>query len=214
MKTWRRFDMVSVVGLLGMLLAMAGLAGMLGGCESWSAVRHVPAGRSCGHADRPLPNVASREAIGVARPFGPSGLVALLPPAALDEVKGTYEFTVPGTVTQIKRSTNDFEQYSLYMGRPGPGDTPFLVITVGPHVSVENTQPDSTLRADATRMYGLNGLITHEWTGYTTDRKLPFCELLVSHDLEGDRLQAVAVAKNAEQRKLALEFWEALRGDR
>jgi len=137
-----------------------------------------------------------------------SGDVSIKPP--VEEITGTYQFTTPTSVTRIDKVKGDYEQYLLYWGRPAEGDTPFLVLTVGPKIEASSEQADSNLKAENNRIYRLNGLIAKEWTGYTADKKLPFCELVVSHPGKGNECHAVAVVKNDAQRKVALEVLGSL----
>jgi len=183
------------------LLAMTVTTLLLAACQDNALIRYP---QSIDRAD--LGTLALPNEPAPLPPFHGSGLTQLPPPAAVEQTMGTYDFVVPPTVTQVKRTTNDFEQYSLYMGRPAPTDTPFLVITVGPRVQLESQQPETKLAAENVRRYSLNGLIATEWTGHTTDHRLPFCEILAAHGSTGDQLAAVAVARNDEQRKAALDI--------
>jgi len=115
---------------------------------------------------------------------------------------GTYTFTLPPTVTSVKQTTNGMQQYRLYVGRPAPQATPFIVLTVAPNLEA----PMETASGSVThRTYHLNGLLTEEWKGYDLQRH-PFCELLVSHDDGGDQLHAIAVARTTDERAVALKI--------
>ena len=137
-----------------------------------------------------------------------SGQVAIKAPE--QDVAGTYEFTTPTTVTRIDKVKGDYEQYLLYWGRPTERDLPFVVLTVGPKLEVSSEQADSNFKPESNRIYRLNGLVAKEWTGYTVDKKLPFCELVASHPGKGNELHAVAVVKDEAQRKVALEVLGSL----
>ncbi len=183
-------------------LALLAAAVCFAGCSTLSPIRYAQRIPRASLTDQPIPVPPAPPPA----PFTTSGVSELPPPLPIEETQGSYDFVVPPTVTQVKHTTNDFEQYSLYFGRPGPNDTPFVVITVGPHVQAASQQPDTNLAPENARRYFLNGLPTTEWTGHTIDHKLPFCELLISHGATGDQLTAVAIAKTAEERKIALDI--------
>ena len=66
--------------------------------------------------------------------------------------------------------------------------------------------PPETYKVGNTRSYILNGNIAREWTG-TMKNGAVFSELVISKPGgKGDVCHAVAVAKNAEERKAALEI--------
>jgi hypothetical protein len=123
------------------------------------------------------------------------------------EEPGTYTFTIPTTVTTVKQTNDVLQQYRLYLGQPKPTDLPFLVLTVAPN----QTAPTKTGEPNpAYRTYRLNGLDTQEWKGYDLDHH-PYCELLVAHSEHGDQLHAIAVARNAKERTLALEVLASIK---
>lgn len=143
----------------------------------------------------------------------PAGLTGE-PRIIIDEQEtGTYVFTTPENVTRIKESGPNLGQYRLYLGDAKPTDKPFVTIVLAPEVRSEAAAGDGDLKAEATRTYLLNGLTTQEWTGHTTDGR-PFCELIVSHGAKGDKLHAVAIARDARTRELALEILGSIKWKR
>ncbi len=124
-------------------------------------------------------------------------------------VMGTWDYTTPRSVSRISRSTNEYEQASLYVGKPGGTDQPFLVITTGEGVKSLVEGAEEEYGVEGTRVYLLNGQECKETTGHTKTKQV-FCELLVSHGGKV-RLHAMAVAKNEEQRKLALEIMASIK---
>ena len=127
----------------------------------------------------------------------------LLPP----QVTGTWTFTTPPTITRVEKRTDTFDQFTLFNGRPGPEDRPFLVITVGKdRTSIAEANP-GTYKISNTREYVLNGNVAQEWTGLT-DGGAGFCELIVrrpgTEGQTGDVCHATALARNEEEQKLAL----------
>ncbi len=127
-------------------------------------------------------------------------------PTAPAEEPGTYTFTIPATVTTVKQTNDVLQQYRLFLGQPKPDDLPFLVLTV----AANQTAPSKTGEPNpAYRTYRLNGLDTQEWKGYDLERH-PYCELLVTHG-SGDQLHAIAVARNAKERALALEILSSIK---
>jgi hypothetical protein len=138
-----------------------------------------------------------------------------MPPIIEQTITGTWNFTTPATTTRVERKTGAFHQFSIYLGRPSPTDTPFVVITVSadPRSEIESN-PDN-YNVKGVRTYSLNGNIAKEWAG-TTKSGESFCELIISKPgaAKGDQCHAFALAKNDEQRKLALEIlgsitWQA-----
>lgn len=202
------------------MLVVAGMAAMmvgLSGCESGMFLTRPQAVDRADLSEQALPAVPERT-VTVEGDSGltknGSGEVVIKPPE--EEITGTWEFTTPTTVTRVDKVQGDFEQYLLYWGRPVEGDTPFVVLTVGPKLEVRSEEAGSSFKAESNRIYRLNGLVAKEWTGYTADKKLPFCELVVTHEGKGSECHAVAVVKNEAQRKVALEvlgslMWKANR---
>jgi hypothetical protein len=122
-----------------------------------------------------------------------------------DSVTGTYTFTTPKNVTQLQVGSTEYSVYQLYVGEARPTDTPLLVITVAPKVESEAASGAGDLKMEKSRSYSLNGLATQEWTGKTT-QGLPFCELIVSHGDKGEKLHAIAIARDEASRKVALDI--------
>ena len=128
-----------------------------------------------------------------------------LPPAA---VTGTYSFTVPYTVTSFKKSTAMYRQYLLYNGRTTANQKPFCVLTVAAKVA-RNCRNRLKFNVSAKRSFILNGLVAHEWSGYTNSGN-PFAELIVSHLGGGDKLDALAIAPNDQIRAMALKILSSI----
>ena len=146
------------------------------------------------------PIAAPAEAAPVINP-SPTGTT--LPGVLEPTIRGTWTFTTPTTVTRLEHVTDSYSQYSLYYGRPAPGDTPFVVITVGP--AQDEKLPDES-GPTSERDYVLNGNIAHERVGHLTDGAA-FCALSIHRpDDPADTCSAVAIAKTSDQRKLALEI--------
>lgn len=140
-------------------------------------------------------------------------------PIVVDQVTGTWTFTVPRTVTQVERRSADYHQYSLYNGQPQPTDRPFMIITVSrDRASIAEKEP-ATYKVSNKREYVINGNIAQEWTGLT-DAGAGFCEMIVRRPgtpgRTGDVCHAMALARNEEEQKLALGMlgsitWKASR---
>ena len=140
-------------------------------------------------------------------PLNTQGIVSPLEPV----ITGTYTFVVPATVSQMRRTTDRFDQYAMYIGRPGPTDTPFMVITVSRDVATFANQPDSNYDVQNTRSYPLNGLIVAESTGFTKDKHLPFSEIIAKRPGGGDQLLAVTIVPDNATRDVALEILSSLK---
>jgi hypothetical protein len=122
-----------------------------------------------------------------------------------DTVTGTYTFTTPKNVTELQVGSTDYSVYQLYVGEAKPTDTPLVVITVASKIESEAASGAGDLKAVKSRSYTLNGLTTQEWTGKTTEG-LPFCELIISHGDTGEKLHAIAIARDEASRKIALDI--------
>ena len=119
-----------------------------------------------------------------------------------ERIIGTWEFTTPPTIARNKKSTEEFDQYSLYASSTDPAATPLLVITTGNDLkSLVEAAPDDYV-VKQSRTYLLNGLPAKEYNGFTKDGRR-FCEILLTHG-HGDDLHAMAIAKTGEQAKTAL----------
>jgi hypothetical protein len=121
--------------------------------------------------------------------------------------QGSYVFTIPPTITSVKQSNAGMQQYRLYVGQPTPQATPFMVMTVAPE---QDAPTQEALGEPAYRSFRLNGLTTQEWKGYDTQHH-PYCELLVSRGESGDQLHAIAVARNNQERALALQILNTIK---
>lgn len=127
----------------------------------------------------------------------------------IDETSGTYQFTVPPTMSMLKEETNAGDQYRIYVGRPGAGDQPFVVITTGANQAADAASGANGLKVTKTRTYLLNGLAVNEWQGYTAEEK-PFCELIGTHLGAGTQVHALAIGRTPELGKQALAILGSL----
>ena len=184
----RRIVMVGVIGV----------AAAVGGCTSENFLKRR---QDIPRADLGLDALAAR--VNGGREGVPPD-VDVMQEQAQDKVVGTYEFAVPKTVTEIRKTGPEWAQYQLYFGTPAPADRPIVNIMIGPKVESEAAAGTGDLKAEKNRIYSLNGLQVQEWTGHTVGG-LPFCELIISHGESGDKLHAVAVARDVESRKVALD---------
>ncbi len=190
---------------------LAGLALSLAACEGLAPLSHP---QKIDRADMPLNRIdtapVAREKTTPANPSAaPEEPGATTMPAAPEEPiqSGTYVFTIPPTVSTVKQTTDGMQQYRLYMGQPKPEATPFLVMTVAPNLDA----PTQDAQGEAThRSYRLNGLMTQEWKGYDLTHH-PYCELLLAHGTSGDQLHAIAVARNNEERAVALKILDSIK---
>lgn len=196
--------MLACVAVAGWLMAFAG-------CEGRNPLAQQ---QDIDRARLPLEPLATQPAQDEIAPEGvptsPSGL-AIAPPRS--EPQGIYSFTTPDSLTRVKRTTNDYEQYQLFFGRPAPTDLPFLTIRVGKNPEPEVTRQGSVLKANSERTYLHHGLITHEWSGYTADGRYPFVELIMQRPgaEDQDQLHALAVPRSNDMRTLALEVLGSIR---
>jgi hypothetical protein len=128
-------------------------------------------------------------------------------PVVVDQIAGTWTFVTPPTVTRVEHKTNEFSQYSLYDGRPAPGDTPFVVITVSADAKGAAESDPENYKVTSSRTYALNGNVAQEWIGNTKTGR-GFCELVIKKpgNATGDICHAVAVVKNNDEQKLALSI--------
>lgn len=122
------------------------------------------------------------------------------------EVVGNWDFSAPRTVTQVEHKQGDTDQFLLYMGRPGPTDTPFVVITVAAdQKSIAESDP-ATYKITGQRDYIMNGNVVHEWTGLMAGGA-GFSELLIrrpgAQGTTGQTCHAMAVVKTPEEQKVA-----------
>jgi hypothetical protein len=139
----------------------------------------------------------------------PDPVAAPVAPPMQEVITGTWTFTTPTTVTRNELKNAELSEFTLYNGRPGPTDKPFVVITVAPadadggsHAEADTEQFKTT----ATREYVLNGNLAKEWSGLTNNGAA-FCELIVRKPGgSGDVCHALAIAKTTEERKLALDI--------
>ncbi|MGC9259996.1 MAG: hypothetical protein ACP5I8_07970 [Phycisphaerae bacterium] len=123
-------------------------------------------------------------------------------------ITGTYSFTVPYTVTSLKKSTATYRQYLLYNHRPTPNQKPFCILTVAAKVG-RNCKHNLNFNITGRRTFILHGLEVHEWSGYTNSGS-PFAELIISHLGGGDKLDALAIASNPRVRKMALKILSSI----
>ncbi len=186
-------------------LIMIAVVGVVGGCEMPSILTEPTQS----------PRAKFGNAVLATRPTTPevgSGFLDT-PVVELNRIGGTWTFTVPPTVTQVERRTAEYHQFSLYVGRPAPTDTPFLVITVGRNPKSVVWAEPQTYKNPQSREYILNGEAAAESVGLT-DSGAAYTELVVtragSQAGTSDACHALAIAKNDEQRKLALEILQSI----
>jgi hypothetical protein len=188
----------------GLLVAGAGL--MLAGCESepFLAQRTVPERPEYGKDVIPVTHVDIRNP----DPRGPGGGVVWT-----DVVRGTWTFGCPPNMTQTERRTGNFDQYSIYVGRPQPQDVPFVVITVS-RDRRNISEGAAEYKITGRREYVLNGNVAQEWSGQMTDGA-GFCELIVRRPgtagEQGDVCRAMAIVKTEEQQKAATEILQSIK---
>jgi hypothetical protein len=193
-------------------LTVLALTATLAGCYSTNPLDKRYVSVRPNYGDTALPNPGEAPA---PRPkleiVNPSPVRNPPAPAFQDIVTGTWTFTTPPTTTRVERKNGGMSQFSIYMGRPGPTDTPLVVITVSSDAKSLAESDAETYKVTGTRTYVLNGNVAKEWTG-TTSGGVPFNELLISKPGvdKGDKCHAIAVAKTAEQRKLAVEILSSI----
>jgi hypothetical protein len=193
-------------------LVLLTLAASLAGCYTTSplAKRYVSVRPDYGDKELPNPGAAP-EPVEHREIVNPSPVRNPPAPVYQDIVTGTWSFTTPPTTTRVERKNGGMSQFSIYMGRPAPEDKPLVVITVSADAkSLAESDPDA-YKVKGTRTYALNGNIAKEWTG-TTSAGVPFNELVISKPgvEKGDVCHAIAVARTAEERKLAIEILSSI----
>ena len=195
-----------------MAVGLMGIVASVVGCQSLSYLErdYTPARAAYGKDALPVPapttEEASRSSSRSVTPINPDPSGPMLP-GVLEETKitGTWTFTTPTTVTRVERRNADLSQFSLYNGRPGGSDTPFVVITVSPDARSQAENDAGTYQIKNVRSYVLNGNIAKEWTGFTKNGAA-FCELIITKAYgSADVCHAVAIVKNSEERKVALD---------
>lgn len=202
-----------------MTAVFLGVAGLVAGCSMPSELENRQTISRPEWDSRALPKpTASQVETGARAAEGANATTMAgktVIPELDDTIAGTWDFTVPATVTRVSRSTNDFEQALLYVGRPNgeaaprPTDKPFLVITTRAEVQSVVEESPEDYKVKATRAYLLNGQPCKESTGYTKKGE-SFCELIIKR-AKGDQLHAMAIATNDEQRKIALEILASIK---
>ncbi len=133
------------------------------------------------------------------------------PPAASPAPRssaGTFTFTVPPGVTQFEKQTQLTHEYLLYIGRPTPDQRPFVTLVVA-HGVVPISHDNPAMRVKTSRIFLLNGLPAHEWTGHTATGA-GFAEIVVKSPDRGGELDAIAVSSNPTTRKLALAVLKSI----
>jgi hypothetical protein len=188
-------------------------AGLLlaGGCahSSYLDARYIPDRADYGdRALPPAPPPAPHVDIINPTPTGPGGQIVE------DVITGTWTFVTPPTVTRVEHKTDNFSQFSLYYGRPGPNDLPFVVITVSNDPRGIAQSDPATYKIANDREYTLNGSIAHEWTGNTKSGS-GFCEMLIRKPAgsagPGEICHAMATVKTEDERKLALDILASIK---
>ncbi len=121
---------------------------------------------------------------------------------------GTFTFTVPPGVTQFEKQTQRMHEYLLYLGRPTPDQQPFVTLVVA-HGVVPMSHNNPALRVKTSRIFLLNGLPAHEWTGHTTTGA-GFAEIVVKSPDKGGDLDAIAMSFNPKTRQMALAVLKSI----
>jgi hypothetical protein len=206
------------------VMAMALAAGLvaMGGCRGTYSplnARYVPERAEFGNEAIPVPPPAPPPHVEIVNedPTAKAGGALPSPETGVPAVTGTWTFVTPETVTRVEHKTAAFSRYSLYTGRPGPTDLPFVVITVSKGMGGEAA---GVAAADAAgykvtgeREYTLNGNNVHEWTGNTA-QGAGFSELIVRKTGSGasaDVCHAMAIVRSAAERDVALSILASIR---
>jgi hypothetical protein len=179
---------------------------LLGGCAVDPIVRQQQIDRAK-LTEEPVMLPTPTPAVAGVSPTDPRSIA----PPVVPEVKGTYVFSTPPTVTQIHQTTAAFDQFVLYMGRPQPADKPFMVITVAEKVSTYSDNPLGNYTVANKRTYIMNGLIVAETTGFTKDKHFAFSEIVAKRPGGGDQLLAVTIVPDAATREAALAILQTLK---
>ena len=203
-------NMLKKLLVLGAAIGLAGAVGMAG-CASKNALQERYNQPRAKWGDEPI--VATHEPaatqVGEMVNPDPTGETPPSVQGTQDVVTGTWEFTTPPTTTRVERKSADLMQYSIYDGRPGGTDKPFVVITVASAEGDKGSQAEAEpghFKVSNTRTYTLNGAIAKEWTGRTMEGAA-FCELILTRPGSGgDMAHAMAVANNEAQRKESLDI--------
>ena len=128
------------------------------------------------------------------------------------EVAGTWTFTVPPTVTRVEHRTDALNEISLFVGRPAPTDTPFMVITTTRDRKTRS-ENDPAFKIENQREYSMNVNIAREWTGLTATGAV-FSEIVVRRPGPagdtGDVCRAIALARTEDEQKLALSILSSI----
>jgi hypothetical protein len=127
----------------------------------------------------------------------------------LDNVTGTYTFTVPPTMTLVKEENGDLQRYQIFAGQPAPEDKPIVTITLGNGQSADSATGAGGLTSNKNRTYLLNNIPVQEWQGYTADRK-PYCEVLGKFPGATQDVHALAIGRTPDLGKQALELLSTL----
>ncbi|HEY4329596.1 MAG TPA: hypothetical protein VGN88_07660 [Phycisphaerae bacterium] len=180
------------------------LTGLLAGCGTTSFLAQRTDSERAEFGNTPIVVSAHLDSEPEGRAGGPGSNVNPVP-----DRPGTWNFTAPRNVTQVERKGGNLDQFSLYNGRPGPSDTPFVLITISRDRKTAVEAEPATYKISDTREYVMNGLVAKEWTGLT-DTGAGFCELLVRRPgtagETGDFCHAIAVVKTEEERGVALSI--------
>ncbi len=121
---------------------------------------------------------------------------------------GTYGFVVPPDISSFKKTGDLMQEYLLYYGRPKPNQKPFLTMVLSRHVKAACVgNPLFVIKSE--RRFVLNGLLAHEYAGYTAAGR-PFAELILHHPRAADKLDALAIVPNETQRNVALKILKTI----
>lgn len=182
---------------------VAGMLMLAAGCTNYSPLSQRYEPSRADYGDRLIPVIPQAPKVDVVNPTPVGDSTG---PTVIEQIKGTWVYTVPPTVTRVDQRTAEFSQASLYNGRPKATDTPFLVIHVGPSGESLVEADKDTYTVTAQRSYVFNGAFVNERQGKTKSGG-GFVELIFTKPVGGgDVCRAVAVAKTAEERKLALDI--------
>jgi hypothetical protein len=133
----------------------------------------------------------------------------LLPDVGPSNRPGHYAFSIPPTITSLRKITPTRSEYLLYWGTLRDSSRPLITMIIAKH-AIWMAKENSAFRITGKREFVLNNLEATQISGY--HHRHPFTELVVKRWLTpGSVLDALAIVRSSAQRHAALKILDTIR---
>ena len=189
-----------------LLLAGCFLAMLVAGCEGYGPIdQQIAMEKALWHPIQLTPKPTHAEPLIGASSISNHGLLPDVGPA---NRPGHYYFSLPSNVTSVRKMTPHESEYLIYWDALQNQSRPFITVVIARH-PLWMSKMNPAFRITEKRSYVLNNLAATQVSGYYHGE--PFTELVLNRFTPGSVLDALAIVKNAAERRAALKILDTMR---